>query len=218
MLATRYSTSDQSRSTAPYRLAGASKPRLAAFTVAALKSPLKRFKLSTTGIKAGLVDPLHSHLHSLEETGINNLQVSDTSDSQTHAPFQGNNASGSHVVDTSNPSLKEVVPAHKLVIPAPRNGIRPHKETLPTTHRPLLPLPWTPLRPFILERKLWNYPNRVFVRQLIDNLRQGCAIGYTGPHFMSLAPNLQSAFQQPEVIDETLRDDCEAGQILGPFD
>jgi len=78
--------------------------------------------------------------------------------------------------------------------------------------------PWTPLRPFILERKYWNYPNRVFIRQLIDNLRQGCAIGYNGPHFTSLAPNLQSAFQQPEVIDATLRDECEAGRILGPSD
>jgi len=78
------------------------------------------------------------------------------------------------------------------------------------------PPPWTPLQPFILE--LWNYPDRVFVRQLIDNLRQGCAIGCNGPHFTSLAPNLRSAFQQPEVIDATLRDECEAGRILGPFD
>ena len=43
------------------------------------------------------------------------------------------------------------------------------------------PPPWTPLRPFILEHELRNYPDRVFVRQLIDNLRQGCTIGYTGP-------------------------------------
>ena len=80
------------------------------------------------------------------------------------------------------------------------------------------PPPWTPLRPFILERELRNYPDRVFVRQLIDNLRQGCTIGYTGPQFTYLAPNLQSASQQPEVIDATLRDECEAGRILGPFD
>ena len=80
------------------------------------------------------------------------------------------------------------------------------------------PLPWTPLRPFILEHELRNYPDRVFVRQLIDNLRHGCSIGYSGPHFMSLAPNLQSAFQQREVIDATLKDECEAGRILGPFD
>ena len=80
------------------------------------------------------------------------------------------------------------------------------------------PPPWTPLRPFILERELDNYPDRVFVRQLIDNLRRGCTIGYTGPQFTYLAPNLHSASQQPEVIDATLRDECEAGRILGPFD
>ena len=72
--------------------------------------------------------------------------------------------------------------------------------------------------PFILERELCNYPNKIFVRQLIDNLRQGCTIGYTGPQFTHLTPNLQSASQQPEAIDTTLRDECEAGRILGPFD
>jgi len=35
-----------------------------------------------------------------------------------------------------------------------------------------------PLRPFILERELCNFPDKVFVRQLIDNLRHGCSIGY----------------------------------------
>jgi len=32
------------------------------------------------------------------------------------------------------------------------------------------PTPWTPLRLFILEHELCNHPDRVFVRQLIDNL------------------------------------------------
>ena len=73
------------------------------------------------------------------------------------------------------------------------------------------PFPWTPLRLFMLERELCNYPDKVFVRQLIDNLQQGCTIGYTGPQFTYLAQNLQSASQQPEVIDATLRDECEAG-------
>jgi len=80
------------------------------------------------------------------------------------------------------------------------------------------PLPWTPLRPFIIERKLSNYPDQVFVRQLIDNLQHGCAIGYAGPQFTHIASNLQSASQQPEVIDATLKDECSAGRILGPFD
>ena len=80
------------------------------------------------------------------------------------------------------------------------------------------PLPWTPLRPFTLERELSNHPDKVFVRQLIDNLRLGCTIGYTGPQFTHLALNLESAFQQPEVIDATLKEECEAGRVLGPFD
>jgi len=101
MPATCNGTSDQSRSTAPYSLAGASKPQLAAFAVAALKSHLKHFKLSTTGMKAALVDCLHSQLHSMEETGTNNSHVPETSDSQSHAPSQRNGASGLHV-DTSN--------------------------------------------------------------------------------------------------------------------
>ena len=78
------------------------------------------------------------------------------------------------------------------------------------------PLPWTPLRPFILE--LSDHPDRVFVRQLIENLRQGCKIGYSGPQFTHLASNLESASQKPQVIDAILRDKCAAGQILSPYD
>ena len=45
----------------------------------------------------------------------------------------------------------------------------------PDLHKPL---PWIPIRPFILERELSNYLNKAFVRWLINNLWQGCAIGY----------------------------------------
>ena len=79
------------------------------------------------------------------------------------------------------------------------------------------PLPWTPLRSFVLERELSNHPNKVFVRQLINNLRHGCTIGYEGPQFTYFATNLQSASQQPKVIDITITEECKAGRILGPF-
>jgi len=82
---------------------------------------------------------------------------------------------------------------------------------------PAKPLPWTPLWPFIFECELSNFPDKVFVRQLIDNLWHGCSIGYTSPQFTHIADNLQSASQQPEVIDATLKEECEAGCILGPF-
>ena len=81
-------------------------------------------------------------------------------------------------------------------------------------------LPWTPLRLFILEYELSYYSTltKSLLEELYYNLRHGCTIGYTGPQFTYLASNLQSAYQQPEVIDTTLKDECEAGRILGPFD
>ena len=77
--------------------------------------------------------------------------------------------------------------------------------------------PWTPIRLFILERVLISYPDKAFVEQLINDLQHGCAIGYNRPQFANFANNLPSAYQQPEVIDATLKKECEAGQILGPF-
>ena len=52
----------------------------------------------------------------------------------------------------------------------------------------------------------------------MDNVQHDCEIGYTGPQFTYLASNLESTYQQPHVIDATLKDECEAGRILGPFD
>ena len=72
-------------------------------------------------------------------------------------------------------------------------------------------LPWTPSQPFILKHELSYCPDKVFVRRLIYPLQHGYTIGYTGPQFIFLASNLQSAYQQPEVIHATLKDECEAG-------
>ena len=82
---------------------------------------------------------------------------------------------------------------------------------------PTRPQPWSPIRPFILERELSFYPDKVFVRQLVHDLQHGCSIGYTGPQFAHLASNLPTAYQQPDVIDATLQREREAGRILGPF-
>ena len=94
--------------------------------------------------------------------------------------------------------------------------------TIPAVHAPAegactRPLPWTPLRPFMLEWELSNHPDKAFVRQLIDDLQHGCNIGYLGPQFAHSANNLASASRQPEVIDAALQKECEAGRILGPF-
>ena len=82
---------------------------------------------------------------------------------------------------------------------------------------PNKPLPWTPIRPFILEWELSNYPDKAFVEQLIHDLLHGCSIGYSGPQFAHSAKNLASASQKPDEIDATLDRECKAGRILGPF-
>ena len=77
--------------------------------------------------------------------------------------------------------------------------------------------PWTPIQSFILECELNNHPDKVLVKQLIYDLQRGCAVGYSGPQFANLAKNLPSAYQQPEVIDTTLKKECDTGQLLSPF-
>ena len=82
---------------------------------------------------------------------------------------------------------------------------------------PTRPQPWSPIRPFALERELSLHPDKIFVKQLVNDLQHGCSIGYMGPQFAHLAKNLPTAYQQPDVIDATLQRECEAGRILGPF-
>ena len=141
-----------------------------------------------------------------------------------------------HPALANHPNLDDLRPKnHRFAMTTTKQDATAHNVTMPTsvvaveaTTRPsaALPvgsggitksLPWTPIRPFVLERELSNYPDKAFVRRLVDNLRHGCAIGYEGPQFTHLANNLQSAFQQPTVIDTTLKEECEAGRILGPF-
>ena len=94
-----------------------------------------------------------------------------------------------------------------------------HKFTQPlgTPRLPIKSQPWTPIRSFLLEHELSFHLNKVFVRQLIDDLQHGCSIGYTGPQFAHQANNLLSAHQQTTVIDATLQKECAVGRILGPF-
>ena len=69
----------------PYSLSSALKPQLTALTVAALKSHLKHFKLSSAGKKSELVNRLHSYMHA---DSITDSQVTDINRSQLDAPPQ----------------------------------------------------------------------------------------------------------------------------------
>ena len=77
--------------------------------------------------------------------------------------------------------------------------------------------PCTPLRPLTLECELCHHPDKAFVQLLLSDIRQGCNIGYMGPHFAYTAHNLQSAFVNPSILDDALHSECTQTRILGPF-
>ena len=51
-----------------------------------------------------------------------------------------------------------------------------------------------------LEIELVNHPNRTFLSTLLSMLREGARIGYSGPRFPRVSPNLISVVQHPEMV------------------
>jgi len=146
---------------------------------------LNAFQVHLTSLTAGhaiiVVVPHTTHLtvpfapllHSLE---VNNqlLLIPNNEPTSLRPP---------HAAILTGPAVtKKIVNFHTDVtfVPGPT---QPRTASQRGSSSLIKPPPWTPLQPFILERELRNYPDRVFVIQLIDNLRQGCDIGYTGPQF-----------------------------------
>ena len=60
------------------------------------------------------------------------------------------------------------------------------------------PVP-TPINVAILEKELSHHPNRDFSNSLINALRFGTHVGYTGPQKNRVSRNLISTVQHPEV-------------------
>ena len=119
--------------TCEYSLAGASKPQLAAFTVAALKSHLKHFKLPTTGtISCTLTFTLWRR-----QVPITCMLLTLV----THKPMFLHKEMATVACTSTLATLKEMflhkeveLVACKLTTPAPCKGICPHKEILLTSH------------------------------------------------------------------------------------
>ena len=76
----------------------------------------------------------------------------------------------------------------------------------------------TPINIPALSSELVSHPDRHFVNTLLDNLTEGCNIGYTGPQFNYCSRNLHSAYQHPAILDATIAEECKLGRFLGPFD
>ena len=75
----------------------------------------------------------------------------------------------------------------------------------------------TPLRPLVFERELASHPDHNFVSSIVQGITLGVKIGYTGPQCTLICSNLPSAHLNPQVIEDTLRRECEAGRMAGPF-
>ena len=77
--------------------------------------------------------------------------------------------------------------------------------------------PYTPLRHAQFAHELRNHPDNAWVARLLEGLRHGVRLGYTGPRSPTRARNLPSAFTHPEAIDTEQAKECAAGRIHGPF-
>ena len=75
----------------------------------------------------------------------------------------------------------------------------------------------TPLRPQLFTRFLNTHPDKALVSKLLLSLRFGFRIGYNGPYSPLTAPNLRSALEHPDVIDEALRKEVAENRIAGPY-
>ena len=64
----------------------------------------------------------------------------------------------------------------------------------------------------IFERELASQPDRYFMSNIVQGISSSLKIGYTGPQFLLICSNLASAHLSPQVIEETLHKECEAGQ------
>ena len=75
----------------------------------------------------------------------------------------------------------------------------------------------TPVNEAVLSRVLLGYNSHIAYR-LIKGFSEGFKINYQGPRITSTAPNLGSAYENPDVVDEKLQKERELGRIAGPFD
>ena len=99
--------------------------------------------------------------------------------------------------------------APKILLPEPNQT--PNFRELPSTHA------LTPVDVDRLELEVQHFPDKQFVNQLCNDLREGTRIGYTGPRLPRLSKNLPSATQHPQVISETLAKEVGLGRVPGPF-
>ena len=92
-------------------------------------------------------------------------------------------------------------------------------ETQPTATDPRSsrPVSSSPIDATRLQYELLHHPNRNFVNSLINTLKFGARIGYSGPQKARVSRNLISASQHPEVVSSNLSKEIQKGRVAGPF-
>ena len=76
----------------------------------------------------------------------------------------------------------------------------------------------TPLQPEQFSCLLRNHPNRTFVNSLITSLTHSFDIGYSGTRTLRISPNLKSAFEHKDIVQQSLDTECERGDMAGPYE
>ena len=82
---------------------------------------------------------------------------------------------------------------------------------------PILTPPSTPVNIANLSTELKHHPDQQFVTSLLHDLQWGCHVGYIGPRFARITPNLTSALRHPDAVSAALAKEVSNGHTAGPF-
>ena len=82
---------------------------------------------------------------------------------------------------------------------------------------PILTPSSTPVNIANLSTELKHHPDQQFVTSLLHDLQWGCHVGYTGPRFARITPNLTSALRHPDAVSAALAKEVPNGHTAGPF-
>lgn len=112
-----------------------------------------------------------------------------------------------------NPAL--TAPSANILTPASlvQEGSIQHENALNLSRTEII----TPIKVEALDKLLIGY-DPVEHRDLINGFRQGFRIGYAGPIISNRPPNLQSAIDNPEIVEEKIQNEVALRRVAGPFD
>lgn len=82
---------------------------------------------------------------------------------------------------------------------------------------PLFSLANTPINKNKLEIALQKYPNKIAAHKILQGLRDGFPLQYTGPRMPCESPNLKSARENIALCRVKIQKEIDAGRVSGPF-